>query len=152
MNEFDFKNWYIILAIFVAHIYRHYSLLDKIPEEKEKLKNAIKDYKSGQANPDGINSRCKKLKKTIFNVDTIILHLLAFIILIAFIIIILDIPKKLLDAANFGPLAEPILLGEKVIYLLISLLFFLSYIIKAVVPSVIGFYYLGKVKEVIKFK
>ena len=40
MNEFDFKSWYVILAIFIAHIYRHYSLMDKIKErlEKENIK------------------------------------------------------------------------------------------------------------------
>lgn len=131
MNEFDFKSWYILLAIFIAHIYRHYSVLETIPKAADALKAAL----NGMANSDGIKERCNEVWSAVLGFDTIILHLLAILVLTTTVFLVLNIPQKLLNVNEFGSLAYPFNIGEKVIYLIIAGLFLLSYITKAIIPS-----------------
>lgn len=136
MNEFDFKSWYVLLAIFIAHIYRHYTILEIIPKESETLGDAIEAASSGQGNIGGIQKQLKKVKSSLINFDNIILHFLAMLVFVTIILLLFNIPQNFLDTDEFGPLALPFNTGEKIIYLLIAFLFLLSYITKAIIPSI----------------
>jgi len=150
MNEFDFKSWYVLLAIFIAHIYRHYTTLEKIPVEMSTLKDAIESYNSRQGNINGVNNQVKKVRESLLNLDTIILHILALLVLIIILLLFFDIPQKYLTVEEFGPLALPFNLGEKIIYVLVALLFLLSYITKAIIPTIKALKHYCNAKKMIK--
>jgi len=136
MNNFDFASWYVLLAIFIAHYYRITQALDNLPKQKKELIMAFEGLKDGNTNNEGMNIVLRNTKKILWNIDTGILHVLAISIIIACILIIFNIPNKVLTPSEYGPLAELMTSGERIIYVLISLLFATSYVSKALIPSI----------------
>ncbi len=132
MNDFDFKSWYVILAIFIAHIYRHYSLMDKIKESTSELASTLK----GTFNLEGLKKKRDAVNGVIYCIEAIMLHLLALMLLCIIFLLVFNFPTDFLKPEDFGSLSAPMLKGEKIIYLIVAGLFFVSYTVKGIIPTI----------------
>lgn len=136
MAEFDFKDVGVILGLIAGGLGTFGSVFARPQQPARDLRDALESAR--QPGEIWVRSQRRQLLKILVSPLYLGLALFYLIILTALVYLVWAGPENVLDPASWGTLAEPLKLGEQVVYALLILPVAVLYVWKVLSPMWTG--------------